>query len=277
MKRFHDKVVLVTGGSRNTGLAIVDLFLREGAKVYFCGSTQASTDAGEKVLSERGLSAYRGVACDVGNSEQVSAMMDVIDRESGRLDVVVSNAANLGNGQGPTIDVAEEAFSETLNVNLGGTLRIVQQATRRFFLRQEANPLTGQKGVVVCIGSNTAQHVQRNHISYCTSKGGLESMVKCFAADLGPLGVRVNLLEPGYIWSDRWLRLPDAVKAKRRANTLTGRESAPANVAEAVAFLSSDVASTFQGAVLKMDSGATVALYPSYGEDRIPLPEMPQS
>lgn len=273
MSRFSGKVVLVTGGSRNTGLEIVDFFLREGARVFFCGSTRDSAERGSAALAARGLVGYRAVACNVANSAEVSAMMDVIEREAGRLDIVVSNAAHLGSNQGPTVDLPEEAFFETINVNLGGTLRVVQQAVRRFFLRQSANPVTGQKGVVVCIGSNTAQHVQRNHLAYCTSKGGLESMVKCFATDFGPLGVRVNLLEPGYIWSDRWLGLSDAVKAKRRANTLIGRESMPKDVAEAVAFLASDSSSTFQGSVLKMDSGATVALYPSYGEDRIPLPE----
>lgn len=266
------KVALITGGSRNTGLEIVDFFLREGARVFFCGSSEDSARRGEAELAKRGLSGFRAVACDVGNAEDVLRMMDVVDREAGRLDILVSNAADIGRDQGSIAELTEEDFFRTLNVNLGGPLRMVQMATRRFFLKQEPNPATGQRGVVVCIGSNTAQHVQRRHISYCTSKGGLESMVKCLAVDLGPLGVRVNLLEPGYIWTERWLRLSEAVKAKRRANTLTGRESTGRNVAEAVAFLSSDGAVAFQGSILKMDSGATVALYPAYGEDSVPLP-----
>ena len=238
MKRFDGRVVLVTGGSRNTGLEIVDLFLREGACVFFCGSNVSSVEDGARELARRGLSGFTALKCDVGNTADVTAMMDVIAREAGRLDVVVSNAAHLGSGEGSAVDADEGMF----------------------FLKQVPNPATGQKGVVVCIGSNTAQHVQRKHVSYCTSKGGLESMVKCFAVDLGPLGVRVNLLEPGYIHTERWRDLPENVKAKRRANTLTGRESTGKNVADAVAFLSSDEASTFQGAVIKMDSGATVSL-----------------
>ena len=273
MKRFDGRVVLVTGGSRNTGLEIVDLFLREGACVFFCGSNVSSVEDGARELARRGLSGFTALKCDVGNTADVTAMMDVIAREAGRLDVVVSNAAHLGSGEGSAVDADEGMFFNVLNVNLGGTLRVVQQSVRRFFLKQVPNPATGQKGVVVCIGSNTAQHVQRKHVSYCTSKGGLESMVKCFAVDLGPLGVRVNLLEPGYIHTERWRDLPENVKAKRRANTLTGRESTGKNVADAVAFLSSDEASTFQGAVIKMDSGATVALYPAYCEDSIPMPE----
>lgn len=272
-KRFDGRVVLVTGGSRNTGLEIVDLFLREGARVFFCGTTAESAAKGAEELKRRGLANFTAVACDMGRTEDVAAMMDTVEREAGRLDVVVSNAADLGEGQGTALETSEEAFFRTLNVNLGGTMRLVQMATQRFFLKQEPNPATGQRGAVVCIGSNTAQHVQRRHLSYCTSKGGLESMVKCFAVDLGPLGIRVNLLEPGYIWTVRWLGMSPEVQRKRRANTLTGQPSTGQNVAEAVAFLASDAAPTFQGAVIKMDSGATVALYPPYAEDSVPLPE----
>ena len=272
VNRFSGQVVLVTGGSRNTGLEIVDLFLREGARVFFCGTSEASVAAGEEELARRGRGGFRGIVCDVGKSADVAAMMDAIAREAGRLDAVVSNAAHLGQGENPAPDVPEADFLEILNVNLGGTLRIVQEAARRFFLRQEPNPATGQRGAVVCIGSNTAHHVQRRHVSYCTSKGGLESLVKCLAVDLGPRGVRVNLLEPGYIWTERWNDLSEAIRRKRRANTLTGREATGGDVAAASAFLLSDEARAFQGAILKMDAGATVALYPAYAEDSVPLP-----
>ena len=272
MKRFENKVVLVTGGSRNTGLEIVDLFLREGARVFFCGTSEASVAKGETELARRGRRGFRGIVCDVGKSADVTAMMDAIAAEAGRLDAVVSNAAHLGQGENPAPDVPEADFLEVLNVNLGGTLRVVQEAARRFFLVQEPNPATGQRGAVVCIGSNTAHHVQRRHVSYCTSKGGLESLVQCLALDLGPRGVRVNLLEPGYIWTERWHDLPETVRRKRRANTLTGREATGGDVAAAAAFLLSDEARAFQGAILKMDSGATVALYPPYAEDNVPLP-----
>ncbi len=273
MKRFENKVVLVTGGSRNTGLEIVDLFLREGARVFFCGTSEASVAKGETELARRGHTGFHGIVCDVGKTSDVTAMMDAIECEAGRLDAVVTNAANLGQGEPAAPEVDEAAFLDVLNVNLGGTLRVVQEAARRFFLRQELNPATGQRGAVVCIGSNTAHHVQRRHVSYCTSKGGLESLVKCLALDLGSRGVRVNLLEPGYIWTERWNDLPEAVRRKRRANTLTGREATGGDVAAAAAFLLSDEARAFQGSILKMDSGATVALYPPYAEDNVPLPE----
>ncbi|MBQ6248514.1 MAG: SDR family NAD(P)-dependent oxidoreductase, partial [Kiritimatiellae bacterium] len=81
MKRFENKVVLVTGGSRNTGLEIVDLFLREGARVFFCGTSEASVAKGETELARRGRRGFRGIVCDVGKSADVTAMMDAIAAE----------------------------------------------------------------------------------------------------------------------------------------------------------------------------------------------------
>lgn len=97
--------------------------------------------------------------------------------------------------------------------------------------------------------------------------GGFGAMVRSFATDLGPMGIRVNMLAPGYIWTDRWNWLSDDVKAKRRSNTLTGHESDGRDVAEGVAFLASAGARTFQGARLVMDSGSSVQLYPDSCED----------
>lgn len=267
MKEFENKVVLVTGGSRNTGLEIVDRFLREGARVFFCGSSTESVGKGAAELARRGLSGFTGVACDVGRKADVDALFDRIASDAGRLDVVISNAANLGIGHGETLEMTEEMLLETLNVNLGGTFRIIQGAARRFFLKNERDARTGQRGAVVCIGSNTSVRVSRKRLAYCTSKGGLDAMVRAFATDLGPMGIRVNLLAPGYIWTDRWNWLSDEVKARRRANTLTGREADGQDVAAAALFLASDGARAFQGARLVMDSGSSVQLYPESCED----------
>ena len=268
MSEFKDKVVLVTGGCRNTGLEIVDRFLREGARVFFCGSNETSVGQGVAALEARGFKGgFAAVKCDVGLKADVDALMDRIAADAGRLDVVVSNAANFGMGHGETIDMTEEMLFETLNVNLGGTFRVVQGAARRFFAKQERDPYTNQRGVAVCVGSNTSERVSRKRLAYCTSKGGLDAMVRAFATDFGPLGIRVNMVAPGYICTDRWQWLPEEVKAKRRANTLTGKEADGQDVAAAVLFLASAGARGFQGSRLVMDSGCSVQLFPASCED----------
>jgi len=264
---FSGKVVLVTGGSRNTGLEIVDRFLREGARVYFCGSKETSVRRGEEELNRRNLKNFVALKCDVGTKGDVATMMDEIAAREDRLDVLVSNAASLGIGHGETLEMTEEMLLETLNVNVLGTFRVIQAVCNRFFMRQKRDPRTNQRGIVVCIGSNTSERVSRKRLAYVTSKGGLDSLVRAFATDLGPLGVRVNLLAPGYIQTDRWQWLSEEVRAKRRSNTLTGREADGQDVAAAAAFLASRGARAFQGARLVMDSGCSVQLFPSSCED----------
>lgn len=267
-KEFSGKVVVVTGGNRNTGLAIVERFLRDGARVFFCGSSEASTQEGIDALRADGfVDGFTGVKCDVSKKEDVSALFDTVERESGRLDIVVSNAANFGLGQGGPLDMTEEQFLAVLNTNLLGCFRVVQGACKRFFLKQERNPATDQCGIAVVVGSNSSERVSRNRTSYCSAKGGMDALVRSLAVDLGPMGIRVNMVAPGFIYTNRWELLSDEIKAQRRANTVTGHESTGSDVAAAVAFLSSDGARTMQGARLVMDSGSTVQLYPASCED----------
>ena len=267
-KAYSGKIVLVTGGTRNTGLAIVKRFLCDGATVFFCGRTAESTRRGEEALAADGFAGgWRGVPCDVSRKADVDALYDVIEREAGHLDVVVSNAVDFGLAQGGPLDMTEEQFLEVLNTNLLGCFRVVQGACRRFFMKQERRPETNQRGVVVVIGSNSSERVSRRRTSYCSAKGGMDALVKSLAVDLGPEGIRVNMVAPGFINTDRWDFLSDEIKARRRACTLTGRESTGDDVAEAVAFLASDGARTFQGARLVMDSGVTSQLLPAMCED----------
>ena len=267
MSRFKDKVVVVTGGARNTGLEIVDSFVREGAKVFFCGSNEGSVAEGIRALEGRGLKGFRGVKCDVSKRSDIEAMMDVIAKEAGRLDVVVSNAANFGLGQGTSLETTDEQFLSVLQVNVLGGFRLVQLAANRFFMRQERNPATGQRGVVVFVGSNSSERVNRKRITYVASKGAMDSMMKSFAVDLAPEGIRVNMVAPGFIWTNRWEFLSDEIKAQRRSLVPNGREATGKDVADAVLYLASDAARGFQGARLVMDGGSTVQLYPSICED----------
>lgn len=267
MSRFKDKVVVVTGGARNTGLEIVDSFVREGAKVFFCGSNEGSVAEGIRALEGRGLKGFRGVKCDVSKRSDIEAMMDVIAKEAGRLDIVVSNAANFGLGQGTSLETTDEQFLSVLQVNVLGGFRLVQLAANRFFMRQERNPATGQRGVVVFVGSNSSERVNRNRITYVASKGAMDSMMKSFAVDLAPEGIRVNMVAPGFIWTNRWEFLSDEIKAQRRSLVPTGREATGKDVADAVLYFASDAARGFQGARLVMDGGSSVQLYPATCED----------
>ena len=257
MKRFENKVVLVTGGARNTGLEIVDLFLSEGAKVYFCTRAEESLRGGIAELERRGRMGFRGILCSVADPKAVDAMLDEIEKD----------AANFGIGQGTSLETTNDQFQSVLDVNVLGGFHVVQSVCNRFFMKQERDEYTNQRGVVVFVASNSSERVSRNRVSYVASKGAMDSMMKALAVDLGPLGVRVNMVAPGYIWTDRWQWLSEDVKSTRRANVPTGMEATGRDVAEAVAFFASDAARACQGARLVMDGGSTVQMYPPSCED----------
>ena len=257
MNRFEGKIVLVTGGSRNTGLDLVERFAREGAKVWTCGSTAASTAKGATALAARGVEGVRAMPCDIADPAQVDALFDAIAREDGRLDVLVNNAANQGIGQGGPLDVEPEAMLAVLRTNVVGGFRVTQEACRRFFAKQET------RGCVVFLSSNTARRAIRNRTSYCASKGAINSLVRSLALDLGPLGIRVNCCAPGYINTERWDTLDPAVAARRRANCPLRAEAKGSDIANVVAFLASSDSGNMTGEIVTCDAGCSCQHMPA--------------
>ena len=249
--RFEGKVVLVTGGNRNTGLAIVERFAREGAKVYMCGSSEVSTATGASALAAMGVAGVTSQACDISDAAQVGALMDTIARESGRLDVLVNNAANQGLGHGGPLEMDAERFWDVLKTNVVGGFQVTQAACNRFFMKQES------RGAVVFLSSNTAMRAIRKRTAYCASKGAINSMVRSLALDLAPLGIRVNCCAPGYIYTERWDVLDPAKAARRRLNCPLRKEASGADIAGVVAFLASDDSANMTGEIVTCDAGCS--------------------
>ncbi len=249
--RFEGKVVLVTGGNRNTGLAIVERFAREGAKVYMCGSSEESTAKGAAALAAMGVAGVTAQACDISDPAQVGALMDTIARESGRLDVLVNNAANQGLGHGGPLEMDAEHFWDVLKTNVVGGFQVTQAACNRFFMKQES------RGAVVFLSSNTAMRAIRKRTAYCASKGAINSMVRSLALDLAPLGIRVNCCAPGYIYTERWDVLDPAKAARRRLNCPLRKEASGADIAGVVAFLASDDSANMTGEIVTCDAGCS--------------------
>ena len=262
--RFDGKVVLVTGGNRNTGLWIVEKFVREGARVFMCGSSAESTARGVEKLKEMGVTGVTAQACDVGDRAQVAALMDLIEREAGRLDVLVNNAADQGLGQGGPLEMDPEAILKVMNTNVKGGFQVTQAACNRFFLAEKQVKEKGEaRGVVVFLSSNTAQRAIRNRTSYCASKGAINAMVRALALDLAPLGIRVNACAPGYIYTERWDALDERTKRRRRANCPLGVEAKGSDIANVVAFLASGDSANMTGEIVTCDAGCSCQHMPA--------------
>ena len=251
MGKFDGKVVLVTGGNRNTGLDLVEKFAREGAKVFTCGVTEESAEEGAKAILARGVEGVVSVPCDISDLAQVRRLFDVIESQAGRLDVLVNNAANQGLGHGGPLEMDLAKFHEVFDVNVIGGFQVTQEACNRFFMKQES------RGVVVFLSSNTARRAIRRRTAYCASKGAINSMVRSLALDLAPLGIRVNCCAPGYINTERWNTLDPAIASRRRRNCPLGKEASGADIANVVAFLASADSSNMTGEIVTCDAGCS--------------------
>ena len=281
MNRFKDKVVLVTGGNRNTGLWIVKKFVHEGAKVFMCGSTAASTAKGVESLrvmlgsdsvvsssvaegdfskdSGRTLKDAKVIAqaCDVGDKAQVNALMGLIEKEAGRLDILINNAADQGLGHGDVLEMDPDLILKVMGTNVRGGFQVTQAACNRFFMKKPYEVGGAYRGTVVFLSSNTAMRAIRERTAYCASKGAINSMVRALALDLAPLGIRVNACAPGYIYTERWDALTEDVKARRRANCPLRREAKGADIANVVAFLASEESGNIAGEIVTCDAGCS--------------------
>ena len=250
MDRFKGKIALVTGGSRNTGLDIVQKFAEEGARVFMCGSSPESTERGAAELESRGCKGVRGIPCNVADPDQVKQLFDIIEKEAGHLDILVNNAAHQGIGK-PFVEMDPAYVMEVLGVNVRGGFQVTQQAVNRFFLKQES------RGVVVFLSSNTAMRAIRNRTAYCASKGAINSMVRSIALDLGPQGIRVNCCAPGYIYTERWDTLPEETKLRRRLNCPLRHEASGRDIANVVAFLAGPESGNMTGEIVTCDAGCS--------------------
>lgn len=257
MNRFKGKVLLVTGGNRNTGLWLVKKFVDEGAKVFMCGSTAASTAAGVEKLKGMGVVGVSAQACDVGDRAQVESLMDLIEREAGTLDILVNNAADQGIGHGDVLEMDPDLILKVMGTNVRGGFQVTQAVANRFFMKKPYAVGGPYRGAVVFLSSNTAMRAIRGRTAYCASKGAINSMVRALALDLAPLGIRVNACAPGYIYTERWDVLDPKIAARRRANCPLGREATGADVANVVAFLASEDSGNMTGEIVTCDAGCS--------------------
>jgi NAD(P)-dependent dehydrogenase (short-subunit alcohol dehydrogenase family) len=216
-----------------------------------CGSSEASTARGAEMLKARGVEGVTSQACDISDIGQVATLFDMIEREAGRLDVLVNNAANQGLGHGGPLDMDPAKFYEVFGVNVVGGFQVAQMACNRFFMKQRT------RGAVVFLSSNTAQRAIRGRTAYCASKGAINSMVRALALDLAPLGIRVNACAPGYIYTERWDVLDPEKAARRRLNCPLRKEADGMDIANVVAFLASSDSGNMTGEIVTCDAGCS--------------------
>ncbi len=247
----NGKVALVTGASRGIGAAIAAGFARAGALVLGVGRSSGPDDSLGEVD-------YR--PCDVTDSAAFATICRQLKTETGRLDVLV-NAAGLslaGNG-----DLAQraEAFDKTLEVNLRAAYRCCLVASELMA------PAAG--GAIINVTSIGSLLGFPGNPGYVAAKGGLRMLTKALAVDLGPAGIRVNNLAPGYVrtaMTERSYNDPERNRRRTR-HTILGRWGTPEDMVGPAVFLASEASAYVTGHDLVVDGGWTAKGLVGNGED----------
>lgn len=252
------RAMFVTGGTVGSGFAIARRFAREGYDVFITSrSAERAEEAARQVSQEFGVFA-KGFALDIRDEQRVIEIFREIDSLDRFVETVVLNSADMGFGSDPVkgmdfFTVPVEEFQRVFETNLVWNFTIVRQAALRMRERH--------KGAIVFISSNTAYRAIPNRSAYCASKGGINAMSKAFAVDLGPYGIRSNVVLPGTIKTERWMQMG----SKQIVNgTLTpiGDISDFEDIANAAWYLGSDLSKNVTGTELIVDGGMSCQLYP---------------
>ncbi len=268
--KLKDKVALVTGGGSGIGRAICERFAEEGARVVVNDIRAAAAEATAKMLG----AAARAIACDVADSTAVAAMFAAVDREHGRLDVLVNNAGvatgpgddrqemirkaearlmEMLSGQGVqtqwdiTQNMSDAAWHHVIGVHLHGTFYCTREALK-IMSRQNSGAIVNLSSVAALMGLETVPH-------YSAAKGGILSFTRAVAREVASRNIRVNAICPGYIDTPMTAGMSEMGRKMVLGRTPLGRVGEPREIAATALFLVSDEGAFFTGQYLSPNGG----------------------
>ncbi len=252
------KAMFITGATQGTGFGTAEKFASEGYAVFITGRRGEAAEEAAKLITEKYGVLSRGYELDIRNEQRVIDIFNDIDSLDCFVETVVLNAADMGFGTDPAkgqdiFTVPIEEFGRVFETNLVWNFMIVRQAALR--MREQ------HKGAIVFFSSNTAYRAIPNRCAYSASKGGINAMSKALAVDLGPYGIRSNVVLPGTIKTARWV----SMGSKQIVNgelTPIGDISDFEDVANAAFFLGTDMSKNITGAEIIVDGGMSCQLYP---------------
>ncbi len=244
-KEFEGRIVVVTGGSRGIGRAIVERFAMLGARVFF--TYQQHEDQAQAVATLYGA---EKIQCAQGDATAIDAAVDHIVKMAGKIDVLVNNA-------GVTRDnwlmlMPADDWNKVIDTNVNGAFRWCKAVSRVM--------LGARAGVIINIASISGLMGVAGQTNYCASKGALLAFSRALAAELGVRGIRVNAVVPGFIETDMTAKIPKPIRDQNIQRILLKRFGKPSEVAGAVTFLASDDASYIMGQTIVVDGGLTATV-----------------
>ena len=246
MKLAH-KIAIVTGAAQGIGLATALKFAREGAVVIVCDRQAEAVAAAVAQCQALGTQA-EGHTVDVTQREQVDAMVAAVKAHHGRIDVLVNNAGITRDARLQKMTL--EQFDAVIDVNLRGVFHCAQAVADTMVLQGS--------GVILNASSVVGIYGNFGQTNYAAAKFGVIGFTKTWSRELGPKGVRVNAVAPGFIETPILATIPDKVLQEMCAEVPLRRLGQPEEIANVYAFLASDEASYVNGAVIEVSGGLTV-------------------
>lgn len=237
---------IISGGSRGLGLAVVERLLERGDEV--ATFSRSGSDALAKLGAVHGP---RLVAenLDAADAEAVRGFVERVARRFGRIDHCIANAAIAYEGVLAT--TADREIDALLTVNLKGSIVFVREAVRQMLVQRSTF------ASVTVISSVVASRGSPGLSVYAATKAGLEGFAKSLARELGPRGIRVNAVAPGFLETDLSASLSAENRSRIVRRTPLGRLGQPADVAGAIEFLASPRAAFITGQVFTIDGGSS--------------------
>ena len=247
MKRLENKVSLITGAAQGIGLATALKFAAEGAIVIVCDVKQVGVDAAVAQCQAAGATAA-GFVMDVTDRAMVDAVVAQVKERFGRIDVLVNNAGITQDARLQKMTL--EQFDKVIDVNLRGVFHC-SQAVADTMVAQGAGVILNASSVVGLYG-NFGQ------TNYAATKFGVIGFTKTWSRELGPKGVRVNAVAPGFIATPMVAAMPEKVLKDLEAKVPLRRLGKPEEIANTYAFLASDEAGYINGTVIEVSGGISL-------------------
>jgi 3-oxoacyl-[acyl-carrier protein] reductase len=247
------KVVIVTGAAAGIGRATALRFARETAKVAVWDVTEQDV---QELLGEIDGAGGEGMftRVDVSKAESVAEALSAVLARWGRVDVLVNNAGIVRDAQlvkwkdgAVAATMSDEAWDAVLGVNLKGVFLCTRAVVPHM--------IQAGGGVILSASSVVGLYGNFGQTNYSATKGGLITMTKTWARELGRYGIRVNAVAPGFIATEILSSMPEKVIDGMISRTPLGRMGKPDDIAQAYLWLASDAASFVHGAVISVDGG----------------------